>query len=159
MQAFAGQRCSAALQCPCPRLLVLSEGEGVTNSRIGASACMAETIEDTPAAATCPAAVSHSWPLTKDPSPGEESFSCSTEPFGFAEDKSSKVKSSQAQNPNPGRSSWQAGPHFEKVQRVFPEEVEKFVPEFVEDFGRQQLVGIVHRCRRWIDLCTPRPQR
>ena len=59
MQAFAGQRRSAALQCPCPRLLVLSEGEGVANSRIGASACMAETIEDAPAAASCPAAISH----------------------------------------------------------------------------------------------------
>ena len=32
------------------------------------------------------------------------------------------------------------GPHFEKVQRVFPEEVEKFgVPEFVVVFGRRQL--------------------
>jgi hypothetical protein len=32
------------------------------------------------------------------------------------------------------------GPHFEKDQRVFPEEVEKFgVPEFVVVFGRRQI--------------------
>ena len=82
---------------------------------------MAETIEDTPAAATCPAAVSHSWPLTKDPShnQGRMRFSC----VSLSVTRNHKIQI-QAQ--------FAAGGPFEKDQRVFPKKVEKFgVPEFV----------------------------
>lgn len=70
-------------------------------------------------------------PLTKDPSQGsdEESFSCVSLSVTRGITKSKSRPQSMAGRPN-----------FEKDQRVFPEDVEKFgVPEFVVVFGRRQI--------------------
>jgi hypothetical protein len=92
-------------------------------------------------------------PLTKDPSQGsdEESFSCVS--FGY--------KYAESQNPNPGRSLRQAGPTSKRFREFSRKKLKSSgCPSSwwssAVDTARH---GIVHRCRRWIDLCTPRPQR